>query len=62
MNRLRSRIDKLSADNMQGPVIVLMEDEELTEDQRLQIARAENADLKPHIIKVMRASKCLKTE
>ncbi len=58
MDRLKNRIEKLSAENMQGPIIVLMEGEEPSEDQQMEITRALNTGLKPLIIQIERASKC----
>ncbi len=54
---LKNRVDRLSADNMQGPVIVLVEGEGPTEAQRLQIDKAAAAGIKPHIIQIVPASK-----
>jgi len=41
----------------EAPIIILMEDQELTEEQQLEIARAEAAGVEPHIIRVVRASR-----
>ncbi len=63
MNRLKGRIDKLSNKiKPLPPVFVLMPGQELTEGQKLEAARAEAAGVKPLIIEIVRASKCLKTE
>ncbi len=62
MNRLKNRIDKLSRRDNSPVIIVLMEGQEPDQQQRLRMARAENAGIRPHIIQIVRASKCLKTE
>ncbi len=62
MNRLKGRVDKLSRRDNSPVIICLMEGELPNDEQRLKIARAAAAGVKPLIIQVVRASKCLKTE
>ena len=53
-----TRIEKLERRmKPEAPIIILMEDQELTEEQQLEIARAEAAGVEPHIIRVVRASR-----
>ncbi len=54
MNRLKGRIDKLSkGQEPEQPIICLMEGELPNDEQRLKIARAEAAGIKPHIIQIV---------
>ncbi len=58
----KKRIDKLSKANLEAPIIVLMPGEELTEAQRLEIAKAEAAGIKPIIVRFELASKMAKVK
>lgn len=58
MSRIRARLDKLSnKDKPAGPVFVLKQGQELTEEQRQEVARAKAAGIKPLIINVVKANK-----
>ena len=55
---LKTRVKKLyEKQEPQQPIIVLIEDEEPTEAQRLTMARAKDAGIEPLIINVIAASK-----
>ena len=58
MMRTRAKLEKLERRyKPEPPIIILMEDQELTEEQQLDIARAEAAGIEPYIIRIVRASK-----
>ena len=56
----KKRIEKLSQEiEPQQPIFVLIGDQQLTEAQQLEAARAEAAGIKPHIIHIVKASEMM---